>query len=64
MHNTTEISSDATLLLGLEGLAVTAVERGDDGHCVAHVVTDDEAARACRRGTFDAGQAARGHLTA
>ncbi|WP_433421412.1 ISL3 family transposase [Microtetraspora malaysiensis] len=47
MHNTTEISSNATLLLGLEGLAVTAVERGDDGHRVAHVVTDDEAARAC-----------------
>jgi hypothetical protein len=45
VHNFTE-NADATLLLGFEGLAVTRVERGDDGHRVVHVVTDDAAARA------------------
>ncbi|GAA0438096.1 hypothetical protein Acor_76610 [Acrocarpospora corrugata] len=47
MHNTIETCSDATLLLGLEGLAVTRVERREDGHRVVHVITDDETARGC-----------------
>lgn len=47
MQNTIEISSDATLLLALEGVAVVRVERDDDGHRVVHVITDDETARAC-----------------
>src|SRR5512132_2238880 len=37
----------ATLLLGIEGLAVARVERDEDGGRVAHVVTDDESASAC-----------------
>jgi hypothetical protein len=39
--------SDATLLLGLEGLAVAQVELDDEGTRVVHVVTDDEAAAGC-----------------
>ena len=35
---------DATLLLGLEGLAVAQVELDDEGGRVVHVVTDDESA--------------------
>ena len=38
---------DATLLLGLEGLAVVTVELDDDGARVVHVVTDDESAAGC-----------------
>jgi transposase len=38
---------DATLLLGLEGLAVAQVELDDEGGRVVHVVTDDEAAAGC-----------------
>ena len=40
---------DATLLLGLEGLAVDRVELDDEGARVVHVVTDDEGAAGCRR---------------
>ena len=43
--DTTE--SDATLLLGLEGLAVEQVELDAEGARVVHVVTDDEAAAGC-----------------
>ena len=39
--------SDATLLLGLAGLAVEQVELDDEGARVVHVVTDDEAAAGC-----------------
>ncbi len=38
---------DATLLLGLEGLAVARVELDDGGARVVHVVTDDESAAGC-----------------
>ena len=38
--------SDATLLLGIEGLAVEQVELEDSGR-VVHVRTDDESAAAC-----------------
>lgn len=37
----------ATLLLGIEGLAVERVDREDEGGRVAHVVTSDETAAAC-----------------
>ena len=37
----------ATLLLGLEGLAVQQVELDDDGARVVHVLTDDESAAGC-----------------
>ena len=37
----------ATLLLGLDGLAVVAVEQAGDGRRVVHVVTTDATARAC-----------------
>jgi len=40
------VSSDATLLLGIEGLAVRQVELEDGGR-VVHVATDDESATAC-----------------
>jgi hypothetical protein len=38
---------DATLLLGLAGLAVEQVELEGEGARVVHVVTDDEAAAGC-----------------
>ena len=38
---------DATLLLGLAGLAVEQVELDGEGARVVHVVTDDEAAAGC-----------------
>jgi transposase len=41
------VERGATLLLGIEGLAVERVELGRDGARVAHVVTDAEAAAAC-----------------
>ena len=39
--------SDATLLLGIEGLAVRQVELIEDGARVVHVATADESASAC-----------------
>jgi transposase len=39
--------SDATLLLDLEGLAVSGVQRAPDGGRVVHLVTADETAAAC-----------------
>lgn len=39
--------NDTTRLLGLEGLAVTAVEEPSDGGPVVYLVTADERARAC-----------------
>lgn len=47
-HNrrATGVVNDTTRLLGLDGLAVVAVEDGDDGP-VVHLVTDYEAARRC-----------------
>jgi transposase len=47
-HNrrATGVVNDTTRLLGLDGLAVVAVEDGDDGP-VVHLVTDHEAARRC-----------------
>ncbi|MDP4510630.1 transposase family protein [Nonomuraea turcica] len=47
MHNPIETSTEATLLLDLEGLHVVKVERDHDGHRIVHVVTADESARAC-----------------
>src|SRR4051794_9232982 len=41
------VERGATLLLGIEGLAVQRVELDPDGARVAHVVTDAEAAAAC-----------------
>src|SRR5215213_7410972 len=41
------VERGATLLLGIEGLAVERVELGPDGARVAHVVTDEQAAAAC-----------------
>src|SRR5215213_3321764 len=41
------VEPGATLLLGIEGLAVERVELGADGARVAHLVTDAEAAAAC-----------------
>ena len=41
---------DATLLLGLAGLAVEQVELDGEGARVVHVVTDDEAAAGCQAG--------------
>ena len=38
---------DATLLLGLEGLAVARVDLAGEGARVVHVVTDDESAAGC-----------------
>ncbi|MER7273479.1 hypothetical protein ABT369_03380 [Dactylosporangium sp. NPDC000244] len=39
--------NDATQLLGLEGLAVVAVEHDGAGGPVVHLVTADERARCC-----------------
>jgi transposase len=47
VNNFTETASDATLLLGLEGVAVLRVDVDGDGHRTVHVVTDDETATAC-----------------
>ncbi|QYC38783.1 Transposase [Nonomuraea coxensis DSM 45129] len=47
VHNPIETSTEATLLLDLEGLHVVKVERDHDGHRIVHVVTADESARAC-----------------
>jgi transposase len=47
VNNSIETSSDATLLLGLEGMAVMRVEVDQDGHRTVHVSTDDESAKAC-----------------
>ncbi|MET8006525.1 hypothetical protein [Nonomuraea glycinis] len=47
VNNSIETSSDATLLLGLEGLAVIRVEVDQGGHRTVHVSTDDESSRAC-----------------
>src|SRR4051794_19107350 len=47
VNNSTETVSDATLLLGLEGVAVLRVDVDGDGHRTVHVVTDDETATAC-----------------
>ncbi|TDD15498.1 hypothetical protein [Nonomuraea diastatica] len=46
LNNSIETSSDATLLLGLEGMAVMRVEVDQDGHRTVHVSTDDESAKA------------------
>ncbi|MEO3838227.1 hypothetical protein ABGB13_39675, partial [Nonomuraea sp. B10E8] len=47
VNNSIETSSDTTLLLGLEGMAVMRVEVDQDGHRTVHVRTDDESAKAC-----------------
>jgi transposase len=44
--NDTRLETDATLLLGLEGLGVIKVERAGAG-LIVHVTTVDECARAC-----------------
>lgn len=43
------LEQGASRLLGVEGLAVARVDLEEDGSRVAHVVTDDESAAACRR---------------
>ncbi|CNG76763.1 ISMsm4%2C transposase [Mycobacterium tuberculosis] len=48
MDNSTETSPEATILLGLEGLAVERVEVDEQGRRVVHVVTADPLARGCR----------------
>lgn len=48
MSNSTDDLSAATLLLGLEEVAVQRVELDDAGVRVVHVVTAGEAARGCR----------------
>ena len=47
VNNSIDISVDATLLLGLDGLAVVRVEVAEDGVRVVHAVTADETARGC-----------------
>jgi transposase len=47
VNNFIEADSDATLLLGLDGLAVERVETGEGGLPVVHVVTSDFTARGC-----------------
>jgi len=46
-HVQGEVERGATLLLGIEGLAVEQVVLGEGGFRVAHVCTADEAAAAC-----------------
>jgi transposase len=48
VNNSIEASLDATILLGLEGLAVQRVEIDEHGVRVVHVVTADPLARGCR----------------
>jgi hypothetical protein len=47
VDNDTEASLDATLLLGLDGLAVERVETGEGGLPIVPVVTSDLTARGC-----------------
>lgn len=47
VNNSIDISVDASLLLGVDGLAVERVEVAGDGVRVVHAVTADEGARGC-----------------